>query len=408
LELVYCGGCGRVLREDDFSRGRARVLDNRPWCEECKPPEKTPIPIPAQGRRGSSAKLPRVSSGPLPRVAGAPTNRAMVLGLAVGGAVLLLIVLALGSRSAPPPPPASRTPSQPLPPAPPDFAEAERTVRDLESFAALASPDKILARCDEAWPKVRNTPHEKRFQAVEAAARDRKKILEQEVRQAAELEAIQKLIDEDPRFTRADEVIRRLKAARADRRLADYEASRGKSPHEKRAGPYGADPQGYLLNWLVLGSFPNEQDRGLDTDFLNGETTHDPVAGLQVGGARWAAYASPEPKVNFFSVPHLVYPKGKDDAVAYAACLLQVSVQVAAEFRLGSNDGFMLWVDGKPSGKVHKSRGLVYDNDRYAIPLSPGFHRVLMKVDNHTKSFEFALRIVDANGNRVPSLRVWN
>ena len=417
MELVYCGGCGRVLREDDFSRGRARFLDNRPWCEECKPPEKNPIPIPAQARKGSSAKLPRVSSGPLPQVASAPPNRGLVLGLAVGGAALLLIVLALGSRSAPPPQPASRTPAQPLPPAGPDFAEAERTVRELESFAALAPPDKILARCDEAWPKVRNTPHEKRFQAVEAAARDRKKILEQEVRLTAELESIQKLIDGDPRFSRADEVARRLKAARTaagaragevERRLADYEASRAKSPHDKRAGPYAADPQGYLVNWLVLGTFPNEQDRGLDTDFLNGETTHDPVSGLQVGGARWGAYASPEPKVTFFSVPHLVYPKGKDDAVAYAACLLQVSGDVAAEFRIGSNDGFMLWVDGKPSGKVHKSRGLVYDNDRFAVPLSPGFHRVLMKVDNHTKSFEFALRIVDANGNRVPSLRVWN
>ena len=132
------------------------------------------------------------------------------------------------------------------------------------------------------------------------------------------------------------------------------------------------------------------------------------MAGLQVGSARWAAYASPEPKVNFLVIPHLGWPKGKDDAVVYAACFLQVPVDVAAEFRLGSNDGFMLRVDGKPSGKVHKARGLAYDADRFAIPLSPGVHRVLMKVDNHTKAFEFALRVVDPNGNRIPSLRVWN
>jgi hypothetical protein len=347
------------------------------------------------------------------------SNRGLWIGLSFAGAVLLLILAALGTKRSPPvQTPVTRPPtSNPPPPASTDSAEADRAMRELESFASLAAPDKILARCAELWPRVRGTSHEKRFQAIEGAARDRKKSQEQEVRLAAELDSILRLVDDDPRFSRADEVRRRLAAARGiagsrapeiDRRLADYEASRKISPHEQHSGPFASDGQGYILNWLVLGAFPNEEDKGFDIDFLNGEATCDPVAGVQVREAKWAAYASPEPKVNFFSIPHVVYAKGKDYAVVYAACLLQLPVDVAAEFRLGSNDGFMLWVDGKPSGKVHKSRGLAYDADRYAVPLSRGVHRVLMKVDNHTKAFEFALRIVDPSGNRIPSLRIWN
>ena len=46
MEIVYCGGCGKALRGDDFDRGRAVILDNRPWCFECRPPDKTPISLP--------------------------------------------------------------------------------------------------------------------------------------------------------------------------------------------------------------------------------------------------------------------------------------------------------------------------------------------------------------------------
>ena len=30
MEIVYCGGCGKVLLKDEFTKGQARFLDNRP------------------------------------------------------------------------------------------------------------------------------------------------------------------------------------------------------------------------------------------------------------------------------------------------------------------------------------------------------------------------------------------
>lgn len=415
MEIVYCGGCGKVLREDDFSRGQARFLDNRPWCAECRPPDKNPIPgaVPSQGgrRTGSSAKHPRVAVPPSPPPPRAEDSKRMLLiggGIALVGALALFAFMSSGGSPAQPPP---KRPSEPAPPVPPR-EDTERLLKELDSFASLAAPDKILARCDELRSKFRGSPEERRFLAIEAAARDRAG----EVQLGRDLEAIQKIIDEDPRFERHDEVARRFRAARAvagargaevDRRQAEYDALRRNAPPEKHLGPFAPDDQGFIRHWLVLGLFPNEKDQAFDVDHLNGEAAHEAVAGVAVGKAKWTAFESAEAKIDFFKIAHL-RGSSKDGVVAYAACLVQTSVQVAAEFRLGSDDGFVLWVDGRQVGKVHRSRSLKIDEDRYAVPLAPGLHRVLVKVDNHSKGYEFALRVVGPDGLRLPSLRIWN
>lgn len=425
MEIVYCGGCGKVLREDDFSKGRARFLDNRPWCSECKPPEKVSVTgtMPAQGARrtGSSAKHPRIIPGTTRRdVAPDSPNRALFMGLGIaGGGVLLLgILFSFGGGTQPPPePPVARRTTDPLPNPNANSGEAEVLLKDLEAFASLSPPDRILARCEELRARIRGMPQEKRFREIEAAALERKKTREQETQLTRELDALRVLVDSDPRYEKFDEVVRRYRAAKEiagpraddlDRRLREYQKARRESPQEKHAGPFLTDDNGFVRNWLVIGVFPSDHDKGIDTDFLGGEGVHDAVSGQEVGKARWAPYVSPEAKVDFFLVPHLGIQRPKDNVIAYAACLVQLPTDVAAEFRVGSDDGAALWVDGTQVGKVHAARKLTPDNDRYAVPLSAGVHRVLLKVENHTKDFEFVLRIVGPDGQRVPSLRVWN
>ena len=53
--IVYCGGCGRSLREDDFTKGKAHTVDNRPYCTGCKP-----MP---ESRRGQGGPLPHTGQG---------------------------------------------------------------------------------------------------------------------------------------------------------------------------------------------------------------------------------------------------------------------------------------------------------------------------------------------------------
>ena len=141
-EIVYCEGCGNSLREDDFDRGKARLLDNRPWCTECRPYKEGEEPprrassnrVPISPRKNATERLPIVNppprrpapekqSNPLPIIAG------------VGGVLLLLLIVALTQSGSPPRPstpperpstplvidlPTAKPPSDPVPPPPRD------------------------------------------------------------------------------------------------------------------------------------------------------------------------------------------------------------------------------------------------------------------------------------------------
>jgi hypothetical protein len=125
-EIVYCEGCGNSLREDDFSRGRARMIDNRPYCTACRPyqegeegpaprrpssgrlaalppPRKSPtgsIPvIPAARRPGQPA--PKAETNPLPIIGGV-------------GVVLLLLIVGITQGRTRRPPPAEAPPPPPI------------------------------------------------------------------------------------------------------------------------------------------------------------------------------------------------------------------------------------------------------------------------------------------------------
>ncbi|MBI3856342.1 MAG: hypothetical protein HY293_11700 [Planctomycetes bacterium] len=146
-QIVYCEACGNSLREDDFERGKARTLDGRPFCTECRPYKvgeeapkrsssgKVPAPPPPPQRKSATGPIPIIAapgrrsapssaskqSNPLPIIAG------------LGGVVLLILIVAVtqsGPSRPPAPPPEPSTPlivdiprrqppSDPPPPPPP-------------------------------------------------------------------------------------------------------------------------------------------------------------------------------------------------------------------------------------------------------------------------------------------------
>ena len=61
ITIMTCVECGADLREWDFLKRRARLVENRPYCAVCKPAQRTPADapepdaIPVRGAR----ELPR-------------------------------------------------------------------------------------------------------------------------------------------------------------------------------------------------------------------------------------------------------------------------------------------------------------------------------------------------------------
>src|SRR5688572_17077061 len=123
-QIVYCEGCGNSLREDDFDRGKARLVDNRPFCTECRPFKDGEEPpkrsssgrVPAQppARKNATERVPIVGPPPRRPPAGPAASSPLPIIAGVGGVALLVLIFAATQSGGPPPPPPPEKPSTPL------------------------------------------------------------------------------------------------------------------------------------------------------------------------------------------------------------------------------------------------------------------------------------------------------
>ncbi len=185
-------------------------------------------------------------------------------------------------------------------------------------------------------------------------------------------------------------------------------------------GPFQADAEGFIRNWLFAGPFANPGGRpqgdenaqaackGFAADLLKGEAAYVPQAGKEVakdGGGKvaWKAIVSDADMVD---VAGLI--DSTDDTVIYAACWIEIEKDIDAQVLVGSDDGNKLWIDNKQVAVVHEHRAASADQDTHKVKLSVGKHLILLKVDNDWGGFSFCLRVVGADGKKVPNLKVWN
>lgn len=406
MEIVYCGDCGRSLRRDDFLQKKAGYQNDVPYCSECRPVKGGDVSSGTLRKISATTRMPRPAPPPTSRrvVREAPARASrvpLVVGLVVAGAAVAAgaAVVLLRGREEP----------------------AEKvTVKVTSAPGAGASG--------------RSSP----FESVEAErlreeerAREARRQRELEARlraEAAQLEAYLAKIGEirgtDPGFARSGEVLELLKSAievagprksEVEKIRADYEKALEETRRKAlslRKGPYELDGAGFIQNWLIAGPFPNPDDKSFYVDFLKTEEQHEPAEGKEVpkegGTVRWAPYHASGGRVNFFEVPHLGLSDKQPFVIQYAACWLELDRDLELEIRLGSDDGFRLWVDGELRMGAHVHRGVKEDEDACTVRLSRGIHLVLLKVDQGDGDHGFVVRVVNPDGTRPSGVRVWN
>jgi hypothetical protein len=199
-------------------------------------------------------------------------------------------------------------------------------------------------------------------------------------------------------------------------------APAGKGP---TLGPYGfkanwEDAPGFIVDWLIAGTFPNPGDRpdnkGFNTDYLQaygGEAGYMPTNGAEVKDpngviVKWQQFRSGDALINFFDIPFLKLEQGQEDILCYCACWLESDADKDVEIRVGSDDGYKLWLNGKEIAVVHEYRSSGTDQETYKVKLNKGMNSVLIKVDQDYGEYEFMLRVVNAEGKEVPGIKVWN
>lgn len=171
--IVYCGDCGKSLREEDFARGLAFSHEDGPFCVQCRPRPARAELMPA----GSSAKLKAIAPAPpsTTRIPAPPAttrrsaprgpqgSRAGILGGIAAGLILLGILATVFSpggkepsrtppaTAVPRPPP---SPSAPPPPTPPPPAPSprpagedptEREIRERQKREEAARLDRFIS-----------------------------------------------------------------------------------------------------------------------------------------------------------------------------------------------------------------------------------------------------------------------
>jgi len=163
----------------------------------------------------------------------------------------------------------------------------------------------------------------------------------------------------------------------------------------------------YLRDWLVCGVFPSParptgqqtnrapSGQGFDTDYLNGESTIQPIAGDTVkrpdgSSAVWTQYTSDNDVVNFIKV---FSGQQVTNAVAYAYTTIKRDEAGKVILALGSDDSVKVYLNGKLVHDHCIGRAVPKDEDIVPVTMEKE-NSLLIKVDNGTGDWGFSLRLL--------------
>ena len=190
-------------------------------------------------------------------------------------------------------------------------------------------------------------------------------------------------------------------------------------------GPYNVssnwmDEQGFINNWLIVGPFPNPGERpnhpGFNIDYLKsygGELNYVPTNNMEVKKddgtvLKWQQCKSTTPEINFFSVDFLKLEPQQENILCYCACWIESDADKDVEMRIGSDDGYKLWLNHKLVSEQDVYRAMEMDQETHKVKLNKGLNLVLLKVTQDYGEFQFELRVVGSDGKAVPGVKFWN
>ncbi|MFA6959856.1 MAG: beta-galactosidase [Opitutaceae bacterium] len=158
------------------------------------------------------------------------------------------------------------------------------------------------------------------------------------------------------------------------------------------------DDEGFIRKWRIIGPWKNW--RNAEGKYQGNAKAFPPEQGvnflLNDTGLRkmpliWhaATYATP------------VIPHPWVDGISYAFTVVEVTEDTPCLASLGSDDGFVLWINGQLVGRNAASRALKVDSDKLPVLLKKGRNQVLFKIDDTGGAGSFTVRFVHEDGRPV-------
>jgi CubicO group peptidase (beta-lactamase class C family) len=172
-----------------------------------------------------------------------------------------------------------------------------------------------------------------------------------------------------------------------------------------RSLPWSKPDNHAPMRWLVLGPFAqggDSRDVALDRDYLasiggEGAPRIDATTSLDVDGHAYGVKAI-DADSNGVDLKTL-YGADTDFRIAYAFGRINLAQATRARASFGSDDGAAVWVNGT---RIHRlitpGRALNPESDHFEVDLKPGDNTVLVKVENGSGGWGFALELLDEQG----------
>ncbi len=164
---------------------------------------------------------------------------------------------------------------------------------------------------------------------------------------------------------------------------------------EKYAGQLGA-----IRKWMVVGPFDWTPAEGFAKTFIN-----EPDVDLSAAydkGQQWKLLETGHLAGHLDLTGPL---EMRDNAVAFAHCVISVPEDMDATLRGGSDDGLKIWVNGEVVHENDVDRGYAPDSDVAPAKLKAGKNAVLVMISQRMGGWNFGLRLTRPDGT-VPAFTV--
>ena len=192
---------------------------------------------------------------------------------------------------------------------------------------------------------------------------------------------------------------------------------------------------GTVREWLVSGPWPSylgeRQGKGLETDFLDTEADAAPAPGAKaratfiadkakliagIGSANeWgftetktfdASWRKMSARDGIVWLDGVFKPID-DHFAAYACCYVEAAQEMDARLAVGSDDDHKIWLDRREVGQRATSQAVTPGAFKYDVHLTPGVHRILLKVVDRTNDCGFTLAVTDRADQAIPGLKAF-
>jgi len=160
---------------------------------------------------------------------------------------------------------------------------------------------------------------------------------------------------------------------------------------------------GLLEAWRVIGPFDNERGGGFAEPYPP-ETELD-LEGTYDGKKRpvsWRALPV-TPLAGLVNLDALFEPD--DEALAYALTFVASETEQTLALRVGSDEGYAAWVNGRLIASDDVERSMRFDQTAVRLPLRAGWNAILLKVAEAKGSWQFRARITALDGRPASGWR---